>query len=135
MMRVDTSALCSNKLKKFISRSKGVSRQELEYLRRHLSKLPTDGEHIGLIHYDFETDTIFYEAEKSRYCVNDFDDAMVHWYAMDTASAISDLLDEEEDDSQRKIEHFLIGYPFLTGMGCKSQREIGGGMPWDARTF
>ncbi|MFC3746602.1 GNAT family N-acetyltransferase [Paenibacillus sp. GCM10012306] len=86
------------------------ARQELENLRHHLLELPTDAEHMGLIHYDFETDNLFYEAGESRYCVIDFDDAMVHWYAMDIVSAISDLLDQGDEDSQRKIEHFLIGY-------------------------
>jgi Ser/Thr protein kinase RdoA (MazF antagonist)/RimJ/RimL family protein N-acetyltransferase len=86
------------------------ARQELEQLRRQLSELPTGSEHIGLIHYDFETDNVFYEAEKSWYCAIDFDDAMIHWYAMDITSAISDLVEQEDEDAQRKIEHFLNGY-------------------------
>lgn len=86
------------------------ARQELEQLRRQLSELPAGAEHVGLIHYDFETDNIFYDAEQSRYCAIDFDDAMIHWYAMDIASAISDLAERKEDDARRKIEHFLTGY-------------------------
>lgn len=84
--------------------------QELEQLRGQLSELPAGAEHMGLIHYDFETDNVFYEAEQSRFCAIDFDDAMVHWYAMDIASALSDLVEQEDDNSQRKIEHFLTGY-------------------------
>lgn len=86
------------------------AQQELEQLRVQLSELPIGVEHTGLIHYDFETDNIFYEPEESRYYVIDFDDAMFHWYAMDSASAISDLTEQKDDDAQRKIEHFLTGY-------------------------
>ncbi|SEG77220.1 GNAT family N-acetyltransferase [Paenibacillus sp. UNC499MF] len=86
------------------------ARKELEQLRIQLSALPTDAKHMGIIHYDFETDNIFYEAEKSRYHVIDFDDAMIHWYAMDIASAISDLVPQEDDHAKRKIKHFLTGY-------------------------
>jgi len=86
------------------------ARKELEQLSVQLSVLPTDAEHMGMIHYDFETDNIFYEAEESRYHVIDFDDAMIHWYAMDIASAITDLVSQEEDDAKQKIEHFLTGY-------------------------
>jgi ribosomal protein S18 acetylase RimI-like enzyme len=63
-----------------------------------------------LIHYDFETDNIFYAAEEKRFYAIDFDDAMIHWYAMDIASAVSDLTEREENDAKRKIEHFLLGY-------------------------
>jgi Ser/Thr protein kinase RdoA (MazF antagonist) len=86
------------------------AQQELQQLHEQLSVLPTGPEHTGLIHYDFETDNIFYEAEESRYYAIDFDDAMIHWYAMDIASAITDLTEQEDDDAQRKIEHFLTGY-------------------------
>ncbi|WP_246309031.1 GNAT family N-acetyltransferase [Paenibacillus alginolyticus] len=86
------------------------AQQELEQLRGQLSQLPNGAEHIGLIHYDFEADNIFYEAEESRYYAIDFDDSMIHWYAMDIASAITDLVEQEDDDTQRKIECFLAGY-------------------------
>ncbi|RIE00988.1 GNAT family N-acetyltransferase [Cohnella faecalis] len=86
------------------------ARRELEQVRRQLSELPASAEHMGLIHYDFETDNIFYDEEESRYCAIDFDDAMIHWYAMDIVSAIADLTEQEEDNTQRKIEHFLSGY-------------------------
>lgn len=86
------------------------ARKELEQVHGQLSKLPAGAEHMGLIHYDFETDNIFYDEEESRYGAIDFDDAMIHWYAMDIASAITDLAEQENDDAKRKIEHFLTGY-------------------------
>lgn len=86
------------------------ARHELERLREQLSALPTGAGHIGLIHYDFEMDNVFFEAETSRYFAIDFDDSMYHWYAMDVASAISDLLEQEDADANEKIAHFLTGY-------------------------
>lgn len=86
------------------------ARQELEHVLGHLSKLPAGPEHMGFIHYDFETDNIFYDEEESRYCAIDFDDAMIHWYAMDIVSAITDLMEQNDEGAQRKIEHFLTGY-------------------------
>lgn len=86
------------------------ARRELEQIRSRLSELPTGEGHTGLIHYDFETDNIFYTAEEKRFYAIDFDDAMIHWYAMDIASAVSDLTEREEIDAKRKVEFFLIGY-------------------------
>ncbi|CDN45614.1 GNAT family N-acetyltransferase [Paenibacillus sp. P22] len=90
--------------------SEETARHELERIRQQLSKLPTGERHMGLIHYDFETDNIFYDEEQSRYSAIDFDDAMIHWYGMDAASALRDLAEQEDAGAQRKIEHFLTGY-------------------------
>ncbi|WP_217592502.1 phosphotransferase enzyme family protein [Cohnella sp. GbtcB17] len=86
------------------------ARQELARLRERFSALPAGVGKVGLIHYDFETDNVFYEAEGSRFYAIDFDDAMYHWYAMDVASAISDLMEEDDTVAKRKIAHFLTGY-------------------------
>jgi len=93
------------------------ARHELEQVLAQLSKLPAGAEDVGLIHYDFETDNVFYDGEASRYCAIDFDDAMVHWYAMDIVSAITDLLEQKDDDARRKIEHFLSGYRSIRPLG------------------
>lgn len=90
--------------------SEKSARKELEQVLEKLSKLPASAEHMGLIHYDFETDNIFYSDEESRFYAIDFDDAMIHWYAMDIASAITNLVDQENDEARRKIVHFLTGY-------------------------
>ncbi|WP_256760443.1 GNAT family N-acetyltransferase [Cohnella sp. WQ 127256] len=85
------------------------ARQELERLRGQLSELPIGAGHTGMIHYDFETDNIFYDDEEARYCAIDFDDAMVHWFMMDVTSAISDLL-EQDEEAKQNIQQFLVGY-------------------------
>ncbi|MBD2862441.1 GNAT family N-acetyltransferase [Paenibacillus oceani] len=87
-----------------------VLRHELERLRGELAELPSGTGHTGLIHYDFETDNLFYSDEESRYYAIDFDDAMIHWYMMDVTSAISDLLEGEGEEAERSIRSFLAGY-------------------------
>lgn len=84
--------------------------KELERLRGQLAELPAGEGYTGLIHYDFETDNIFYAAEETQYYAIDFDDAMVHWFMMDVASAISDLLEQDGEEARSKIGQFLAGY-------------------------
>ncbi|GKU78122.1 phosphotransferase enzyme family protein [Paenibacillus sp. L3-i20] len=83
---------------------------ELQQLRTALAQLPEGVASQGIIHYDFETDNVFYNAATSTFCAIDFDDAMVHWYVMDIAAAISDLLEEENDEAKAKVECFISGY-------------------------
>lgn len=86
------------------------ARQEFEQVLEQLSRLPDSSEHMGLIHYDFQLDNVFYYEHESRFCAIDFDDAMIHWYAMDIVSALTDLFEQQNDKAHRKIEHFLTGY-------------------------
>lgn len=87
-----------------------AARQELERVLELLSKLPTGTKHIGLIHYDFQLDNVFYDEREARFCIIDFDDAMIHWYAMDIAAAISELVEQQNAQADSNIEHFLTGY-------------------------
>jgi Ser/Thr protein kinase RdoA (MazF antagonist) len=43
------------------------------------------------IHYDFETDNVFYDAATGSCSAIDFDAAMYHWYVMDIAQALVSL--------------------------------------------
>ncbi|AIQ12784.1 phosphotransferase enzyme family protein [Paenibacillus durus] len=85
-------------------------RQELERLREQLLELPSGEGHIGVIHYDFQTDNIFYDNEEKCYSAIDFDDAMAHWFMMDVTSALSDLEELKDNEGKRRIEQFLAGY-------------------------
>jgi len=104
----DALALISSVLQRYPRET--VLRHELERLRGELAELPSGTGHTGLIHFDFETDNLFYSDEESRYYAIDFDDAMVHWYMMDVTSAISDLLEQEGEEAERSIRLFLAGY-------------------------
>lgn len=87
-----------------------VAGRALAQVLGQLSELPAGAEHVGLIHYDFEIDNLCYDERKARFSVIDFDDAMVHWYAMDIVSAVADLAEQEDPEARRKIAHFLTGY-------------------------
>ncbi|MBB6670429.1 phosphotransferase enzyme family protein [Cohnella nanjingensis] len=82
----------------------------LHALRARLAELPAAPGSMGMIHYDFEFDNLFYVPEEARYCAIDFDDAMVHWFMMDVASALSDLLEQESGQARLQINTFLDGY-------------------------
>ncbi|MCR2805931.1 GNAT family N-acetyltransferase [Paenibacillus soyae] len=83
---------------------------ELERLLSELSELAAGPDAFGVIHYDFQPDNVFYDDHLMRFTIIDFDDAIVHWHAMDIASAAADLLDEVDAVSARKLERFLTGY-------------------------
>ena len=59
-----------------------------------LRELPTGHRCYGLIHYDFEPDNVFWDADNHRISVIDFDDCLYGWYAMDVAKALNELDDE-----------------------------------------
>lgn len=84
--------------------------KEHERLKAWLSALPSDAGNFGLIHYDFETDNVFYMKEESRFSSIDFDDSMYHWFAMDITSALRDLSKQNDDESKKNIDLFINGY-------------------------
>lgn len=82
--------------------------KEYERIEAWLSKLSFGVGHTGLIHFDFETDNIFYMKEKSRFNAIDFDDSMYHWFAMDISSALRDLSKQNDEESKRNIDFLLV---------------------------
>jgi Ser/Thr protein kinase RdoA (MazF antagonist) len=64
---------------------------ELRLLRECFAALPQPPGSYGLIHYDFETDNVFYDAATGSCSAIDFDAAMYHWYVMDIAQALVSL--------------------------------------------
>lgn len=89
---------------------------ELDRLHEQLAELPSAPGSIGLIHFDFETDNIFFDDEKMRYTAFDFDDCMIHWFIMDIVSAVSDLYEEQSEDAARMIDRFIAGYKSVKRM-------------------
>ncbi|MBE5811188.1 MAG: hypothetical protein E7318_09685 [Clostridiales bacterium] len=75
--------------------------RECRDVRDELLKLPRGPFAFGMIHGDFELDNVFWDGEGCQ--VIDFDDCMVHFYALDVVIA----LDELAADAQ---EAFLRGY-------------------------
>lgn len=87
------------------------ARNELGMLKEYFSRMPLNPTNYGLIHYDFETDNVFYDEASGACSVIDFDDAMYHWFAMDIVQALDSLMKElsREVFTQKKAV-FLAGY-------------------------
>jgi len=89
----------------------GPPLEELAILRGYFSRLAIHPDNYGLIHYDFETDNVFYDGVTKSCSVIDFDDAMYHWYVMDIVQALKSLQDElSEGDYVQKKTIFITGY-------------------------
>lgn len=88
-----------------------LASNELLMLREYFSRLPASASVYGLVHYDFETDNVFYDETNGTCSVIDFDDAMYHWYMLDIVQALDSLKREVPADvfAQKKAL-FLSGY-------------------------
>lgn len=85
--------------------------QELIALRADLSALAKSNAAYGLVHYDFEPDNVFFDAEQELCNVIDFDDGMYHFFALDVEQAFGELRDAlSPSDAKRAEDHFLRGY-------------------------
>jgi Ser/Thr protein kinase RdoA (MazF antagonist) len=85
--------------------------KETKLLQGYFQTIPKSKNNFGLIHYDFEYDNVFYDAESQSCHVIDFDDAMYHWYVMDIEQTLNSLQDCILPELfQEKKEFFLDGY-------------------------
>lgn len=84
-----------------------LARKELATVADLLGTLPQTPATYGLIHYDFETDNVYYDPLTAALSVIDFDDAVYHWFTMDVATALASY---EGDDSALAYERFVVGY-------------------------
>jgi Ser/Thr protein kinase RdoA (MazF antagonist) len=87
--------------------------KEYERMKIQLSELPSGVGHSGLIHYDFETDNVFYIKAESRFSAIDFDDSMYHWFMMDITSTLTDLIEQNDKESRQNIDSFIRGYKLV----------------------
>ncbi len=83
---------------------------ELDRMKAWLDSLGRSEEDLGLIHYDFQLDNVFWDEKACMFNVFDFDDAMYHWFAMDIVAALVDLFGEDGQPSGDKLNCFLRGY-------------------------
>jgi Ser/Thr protein kinase RdoA (MazF antagonist) len=87
------------------------ARNEIEILRTYLSGLPADNDNYGLVHYDFETDNVFYNEDDGSFYAIDFDDAHYHWFAVDIDQALDGLFRDLSSRNPEEIQDFFIdGY-------------------------
>lgn len=93
-------------------------------LTKQLRSLPMTSDTYGLIHYDFQLDNVFYEAEQRSFQVIDFDDAMYHWYACDVVTALDDFLNEPIDLNRSEVQAFLNGYRSIATLSDQAIRQF-----------
>lgn len=74
---------------------------ELREVSRLLAEKPRTRENYGLIHYDFEPDNVFWDGTQCH--VIDFEDGMLHFYAVDVVQALDEI-------PETYHESFLRGY-------------------------
>lgn len=90
---------------------------ELAAVRSALDALPRTAENYGLVHEDFEPDNLFWDETAQRCHVIDFEDSMMHFYALDLVRAL-DALGEEIENAARLAAArtaFLAGYRSVRG--------------------
>ncbi len=88
-----------------------LAREEVRIVSEWLAKLPKDESNFGLVHYDFETDNVFYDDETQSFHAIDFDDAVYHWFMMDVTTALMSYKDDAPEGTFESAKHhFIAGY-------------------------
>ncbi|MFC1948365.1 phosphotransferase enzyme family protein [Chloroflexota bacterium] len=88
-----------------------AARNELQILRSYLSGLPMNNENYGLVHYDFETDNVFYNEDDGSFHAIDFDDAHYHWFVIDIDQSLDGLFRDLQSRNLEEIKDlFIDGY-------------------------
>lgn len=90
---------------------------ELSQLNDWLMTLPITEQNYGLIHYDFQLDNVFYEADTRSFVIIDFDDAVYSWYVQDIVNAIDDVVGDELGLEHPHAQAFLEGYGSILPLG------------------
>jgi Ser/Thr protein kinase RdoA (MazF antagonist) len=78
-----------NELKKLPQEEKAI--KEVDILRDEMARIAINEESYGLIHFDFETDNVFFDADKDKINVIDFDDSMFNWYRLDIEQTLDSI--------------------------------------------
>lgn len=88
-----------------------VAIYEVDIVAAALDTLPKTQACYGLTHYDYELDNVFFDAETGVCHVIDFDDGMLHFYAMDVHKALDNIREEMPSEWHVRAEAtFLQGY-------------------------
>ena len=92
----------------------------LDAISAELRRLPVSPETYGLLHYDFEPDNVFWNAESRSCMVIDFDDSVYGWFALDVEQALDEL--PEYADREMFMKGYRSAHPFTQEMD--SQRKL-----------
>lgn len=85
--------------------------READVIKGFLESIDITEDNYGLIHYDFETDNVFYDKDSNKIIPIDFDDSMYHWYAMDIEQALDSIRNEIPPERGEMVaKKFMEGY-------------------------
>jgi len=85
--------------------------KEAEAVEQELSQIKQTKETFGLVHYDFEPDNVFYNAEDGSCQVIDFEDGMYHFFMVDIEQVLDSFSEELEGEAYEQAKrYFLQGY-------------------------
>lgn len=116
-----------NEIKERFEKYEAPEAVKAEFLSvcKELERQEISASNYGVIHYDFEPDNVFYDAESGLFSVIDFDDAIRCWYALDIVRAL-DALDEivEEDMLKAAEQRFMEGYRSVTDFTEEQQKSM-----------
>ncbi len=82
--------------------------KEAHILAEAMNSLPQSPKNYGLIHFDFETDNLFYEHDSGSINPIDFDDCHYNWYAADIERSLDSL--NGVSNAEKACREFLAGY-------------------------
>lgn len=89
-----------------------AARLELERCLKWAEQLPSDRSGYGIIHYDFELDN--HRWVDGEIGILDFDDCSVNWFAADIAYALRDVMQDQNDLKDHRVQAFIHGYRMKT---------------------
>lgn len=104
-------------IERFIPAKETEIRTEFLTLQAALHTLPTDPDHFGLIHFDFELDNLVWGDDSIA--MIDFDDCAFYWYVADIAFALRDVFDAGRAPDDPAVRAFLDGYTARTGLDAE----------------
>lgn len=85
--------------------------READKLTEIFQTIPVTEDNYGLVHYDFESDNIFYDRDTNEIIPIDFDDSMYHWYVMDVEQVLDNIKNELSGERAEEVSKiFLKGY-------------------------
>ena len=86
----------------------------LDAVQTELDALEKTRATFGLVHFDFEPDNLFFDEATQTCTAIDFEDGMVHFYALDIAKALAAIGEEAQEiegaDPETAKQAFLEGY-------------------------
>lgn len=103
-------------------KAKDCAVAELNELRNKLGMLSKDKKSYGLVHYDFETDNVFYDKNTLACYVIDFDDGMYNWFVLDIDQTLDSVKETFEDKGFTEEKFAEAKESFLEGY--KSEHEL-----------